>query len=94
MATDSSFASTRNNIYSGNVLTRVYNSRLDDDDAAAWYLAAMKGKTVIVYFLNGQKQPYLETRPGWDVDGIELKVRIDAGAAAIDYRGLYMNDGN
>jgi hypothetical protein len=94
VATDSSFASTRANIYSGDVLKRIYNARLDDDDPAAWYLAAEKGKTIVVYFLNGQKEPYLETKPGWDVDGLEYKVRIDAGAAAIDWRGLYMNDGN
>ena len=94
VATDSSFASTRVNPYSGTVLTRIYDARLDDDDAAAWYLAAMKGKTVTVFFLNGQQRPYMETQQGWNVDGVEYKVRIDAGAKAVDWKGLYYNDGN
>ena len=92
--TDSSLAATRVNPYSGNYFTRVYDPRLDDDDAAAWYLAARKGKTVTVFFLDGVQTPYLETQNGWSVDGVEYKVRIDAGAKALDWRGLYFNDGN
>jgi len=94
VATDSTFASTRVNPYSGTVFTRVYEPRLDDDDTAAWYLAANKGRTVNVYFLNGQQRPFMETRQGWSVDGVEYKVRIDAGAKAVDWKGLYYNDGN
>lgn len=94
VATDSTFASTRFNPYAGNYFTRVYDSRLDDDDAAAWYLAAAKGKTVNVYFLNGVQAPYTEQRTGWTVDGTEFKVRIDCGAKAVDWKGLYFNDGN
>ena len=94
VATDSSFASTRVNPYSGTVLTRIYDARLDDDDTAAWYLAASKNRTVNVYFLDGQQRPYMETRQGWNVDGVEYKVRIDAGAKAVDWKGLYYNDGN
>lgn len=94
VATDSSLAATRANPYAGKYLTRVYDARLDDDDAAKWYLAAAKGKTVIIFFLNGIQKPYLETKQGWTVDGVEYKVRIDVGAKAMDWRGLYMNDGN
>ena len=93
-ATDSAFAATRVNPYSGEYFTRVYDARLDDDDAAAWYLAARKGKTVTIFFLNGQQTPYMETKQGWTVDGVEYKVRIDVGGKAVDWRGLYMNDGN
>jgi hypothetical protein len=94
VATDSSMASTRVNPYAGTVFTRVYEGRLDADDAAAWYLTASKGRTVNVYFLDGQQKPYMETRQGWNVDGVEYKVRIDAGAKAVDWKGLYYNDGN
>ncbi len=94
LATDSSLASTRVNPYSGTVFIRVYEARLDDSDAAAWYLAASKGRTVKVYFLNGVQSPYMETRQGWNVDGLEYKVRIDAGAKAIAWKGLYYNNGN
>jgi hypothetical protein len=93
VATDSSFASTRANPFYKK-LTPVYDARIDNDDAAKWYLAAPKGKTVTIFFLNGQQAPYLETQNGWSVDGVEWKVRIDAGAKAMDWRGLYHNDGN
>lgn len=94
VATDSSFASTRVNPYAGNYLTRVYDPRLDDDSAYAWYLAGPKGKTVKVMFLNGQRGPILEmTQPGFSVEGFEYAVVIDVGAYASDYRGLYRNEG-
>ncbi|MCP4717551.1 MAG: hypothetical protein GY868_20715 [Deltaproteobacteria bacterium] len=87
-------ASTRKNLYSGSYFTRVYETRLDDADPAAWYLAGPRGKTVVMFFLNGVQVPYLETQQGWSVDGTEYKVRIDAGAKAVDWKGLYYNDGN
>jgi hypothetical protein len=94
VATDSSFATTRVNPYSGTYFTRVYEPRLDDDDPAAWYLAARRGMTVTIFFLNGIQTPYMEMQQGWSVDGTEYKVRIDAGAKAMDWKGLYFNDGN
>jgi hypothetical protein len=94
IATDSSLASTRVNPYGGAYFTRVYDSRLDDHDVAEWFLAAQKGLTVAVFFLNGVQAPYMETRQGWSVDGTEYKVRIDAAAKALDWVGLYCNNGN
>lgn len=69
---------------------------LDDDDAAAWYVSAdpREFDTVEVAYLDGNESPYLETRNGWTVDGVEYKVRIECGAKALDWRGLYFNDGN
>lgn len=93
IATDSSLASTRVNPYAGAYFTRVYEPRLDDNSATEWYLAAAKGKTVNVYFLNGVQLPYLESKNGWDVDGVEYKVRLDCGAKAVDWKGLYKNAG-
>lgn len=81
------------NPYTGNYFTRVYEGRLSDASTTAWYLAAGKGKTVRVIFLNGQQSPYLESQNGWNVDGVEWKVRIDAAAKALDWRGLYKNAG-
>ena len=75
-------------------LTPVYDARLDSSDAAAWFLAARKGLTVKLFTLNGNMTPMLETRDGWSVDGIEFKCRVTAAAKAMDWRGLYMNDGN
>ena len=93
IATDSTPASTRVNPYAGSYFTRVYDPRLDDDSATAWYLAGPKGKTVKLYFLDGEKAPFIEMRDSWTVDGLETKVRIDAVAKAVDYRGLYCNEG-
>lgn len=63
--------------------TRVYDPDLDRYSNDDWYLLGPKGKTVTVFFLNGQQSPTLEERQGWTVDGVEYKVRIDATAAAV-----------
>lgn len=93
VATDSSLSATRVNIYSGSYITRIYEGRLDDNLVTGWYLAGPKGKTVNMFFLNGVQAPYMETRQGWNVDGVEYKVRIDAGAKAVDWKALYYNYG-
>lgn len=92
-ATDSTFASTRKNPYFGPYFTRVYEPRLDDASATAWYLLGPKGKTVKLFFLNGNKAPYMEVKQGWTVDGVEYKVRIDAVAKALSWKGIYKNAG-
>ncbi|HLE18670.1 MAG TPA: prohead protease/major capsid protein fusion protein [Syntrophales bacterium] len=86
-------AATRANPYSGSYFTRVYEARLDDASSVIWYLAGPKGKTVKVFFLNGNRTPYLETKEGWNIDGVEFKVRIDAGAKAMDWKALIRNAG-
>lgn len=80
----------RVNIYA-NLVELVFEPRLYDASATEWYLAGDKGKTVNLYFLNGNQAPYMETKEGWSVDGVEYKVRIDAGAKAIDWKSLFKN---
>jgi hypothetical protein len=64
--------------------------RLDDASATAWYMAAKQGSdTIEVAYLNGIDTPYVEQQNGFSVDGVASKVRIDAGVAPADYRGLY-----
>lgn len=46
-----------------------------------------------VAFLDGKQEPFLEAKDGWDVDGAELKVRLDYAVAGIDYRGAVTNAG-
>jgi hypothetical protein len=46
-----------------------------------------------VAFLDGQQNPVLETKDGWDVDGAEIKVRLDYGVGAVDFRGAITNAG-
>jgi hypothetical protein len=64
--------------------------------ATGWYLAVPKigpVDTVTVFFLNGMQEPYIEDISDGKSDGMTLKVRIDAVARALDYRGLYFNYG-
>ncbi|MBI5523361.1 MAG: hypothetical protein HY910_12090 [Desulfarculus sp.] len=67
---------------------RVYEPRLDDFGANIFFLAGPKGRTVKVFFLLGNKTPYIDWQGDWDTDGRKGKVRIDVGAKAMDWRGL------
>ena len=49
--------------------------------------------TIEVVFLDGNQQPFLESRNGWTIDGVEWKVRLDYGVGAIDYRGALTDAG-
>ena len=64
--------------------------------ATGWWLAAPKNgmiDTVTVFFLNGNQEPYIEEMDNGTSDGRTYKVRIDAVARALDFRGLYFNYG-
>ncbi|MFZ8589872.1 ClpP-like prohead protease/major capsid protein fusion protein [Klebsiella quasipneumoniae subsp. similipneumoniae] len=68
--------------------------RLDHKNPNAWYLAAAKGTdTIEVAYLNGVDTPYIDQQEGFTTDGIATKVRIDAGVAPLDYRGLVKSSG-
>jgi hypothetical protein len=73
----------------------ISEARLDANSATAWYLAADNASidTIEYCYLEGQNGVYIETRQGFDVDGMEIKARLDFAAKAIDYRGLYKNNG-
>ena len=72
----------------------ISEARLDDADPAAWYLAAQKGSdTIEVAYLNGVDTPYIDQQEGFTTDGVATKVRIDAGVAPLDYRGLVKSTG-
>ncbi|KUJ86245.1 peptidase U37 [Ruegeria marisrubri] len=76
-------------------LTPISEPRLDAASETAWYLAASPNQidTIEYAYLEGQQGAYIETRNGFDVDGVEIKCRLDFGAKAIDWRGLYKNPG-
>jgi phage major head subunit gpT-like protein len=76
-------------------LTPVIEPRLDAVSTTGWYLATRPGliDTIEFCYLEGQDGVYIETRQGFDVDGYEIKARLDFAAAAIDYRGLQKNAG-
>ncbi|QQA43950.1 ClpP-like prohead protease/major capsid protein fusion protein [Pelagovum pacificum] len=73
----------------------IVDGRLDAASTTAWYLAADPSAydTIEVAYLDGNDTPYLEEKTGWTVDGVELKVRMDAGVAPLAYQTLYKNPG-
>lgn len=77
-------------------MTVVSDALLDADSTTAWYVAADPSMidTIEVAFLDGIEEPFLDTQDGWNADGVEFKVRIDAGANPLDWRGLAKNVGN
>lgn len=63
--------------------------RLDDASEKDWYMASRQGSdTIEVAYLNGIDVPYIDQLEGFTSDGVTTKVRIDAGVAPVDYRGL------
>jgi ATP-dependent Clp endopeptidase proteolytic subunit ClpP len=72
----------------------VVDPRLDKANPKEWYVMAAQGTdTIEVAYLDGMDTPYLEQMDGYTVDGVSWKVRIDAGVAPLDYRGLVKSTG-
>lgn len=72
-----------------NFVTVASEARLDDSSQTDYYLTAAQGRdTIEVAYLDGIDTPYLEQQQGFTVDGAAFKVRIDAGVAPLDWRGL------
>lgn len=64
-------------------------------DPARWYLA---GDPAVIEgleysYLQGSEGPQTESRAGFEVDGVEVKVRLDFGAAFLEHRGWHQNPG-
>ncbi|CAM7057783.1 ClpP-like prohead protease/major capsid protein fusion protein [Citrobacter portucalensis] len=72
-----------------NFVSVASEARLDDSSPTDFYLTAAQGRdTIEVAYLDGIDTPYLEQQQGFTVDGAAFKVRIDAGVAPLDWRGL------
>lgn len=63
--------------------------------ATPWYLVANPNlvPSLEYAYLEGAEGPQFFTREGFDVDGVEIKVRVDFGAGWTDHRGWYKNPG-
>lgn len=61
--------------------------------ATAWYLCTSPGAPDCLQhaYLDGMSGPQLFTREGFEVDGIEYKLRMDFGAGFTDHRGWYLS---
>lgn len=64
-------------------------------DTAAWYVAADPATIdgLEYAYLEGAPGPQVETRQGFEVDGVQMKVRLDFGCGWTDHRGWYKNAG-
>ncbi len=80
------------NPFSGS-LSLVVEPRLSS--ATRWYVTADPSEIDGLEFayLSGAEGPQVESRSGWDVDGVEIRVILDFGAGFIDHRGWFMNAG-
>ncbi|WP_101926996.1 MULTISPECIES: ClpP-like prohead protease/major capsid protein fusion protein [Luteimonas] len=73
----------------------VEDPRLDDHSATAFYGVADPASAggIVIAYRNGVKVPRVTQKEGWNVDGIEFKVRLDANPAIGDFIGLNKNPG-
>ncbi len=80
------------NSYELIVEDRLYNAA----GASPWFLIGDPAQwdTLEYAYLDGQEGLYTEQRIGFEVDGIEVKGRLDFAAKAIDHKALYKNPGN
>lgn len=64
-------------------------------DIARWYLAGDPAtiEGLEYSYLQGSEGPQTESRAGFEVDGVEVKVRLDFGGAFVEHRGWHQNPG-
>ncbi len=76
-------------------LQLVVDPRLDSKSATRWYIFADPAVLPCIEYayLAGYEGLQVETRNGFDVDGVEIRARLDFGAGGVDYRGAYCNPG-
>ncbi|WP_316168954.1 MULTISPECIES: hypothetical protein [unclassified Bradyrhizobium] len=79
------------NPFAGSLL-QITEARLSGN---TWYLWADPAMidTIEYAYLEGEQGLYTEQRLGFDIDGLEIKGRLDFAAKAIDWRGMYQNPG-
>lgn len=76
-------------------LTLISDSLLDANSTTAWFLVADQNiaPLIEVDFLYGNEVPYVAESIDWETDAMKLKVRLDYGVQAIDWRAGYKNPG-
>lgn len=78
----------------GGKLTLLVEARLTN--TTRWYIAADPSSVegLEYAYLQGEEGPQVETKAGFEVDGMQFKVRLVFGAAFLDHRSWYMNPGS
>ena len=88
------FPTSAENVNSvGRNLTLMVEPRLSGE---RWYLFADPAAVANfeVAYLASAPAPQMESRPGWDVLGVEFRCVFDFGVGAIDWRGGFTNEGD
>ncbi|WP_375207253.1 prohead protease/major capsid protein fusion protein [Hyphococcus sp.] len=64
-------------------------------DAVAWYLIGDPdaAPSLRYGYLDSEGGPIVDERPGWEIDGIEVRVRLSFGCGFVDFRGWQKNPG-
>ncbi|GGE04763.1 phage prohead protease, HK97 family [Gemmobacter megaterium] len=70
-------------------LTLLVEPRLTDDEQ--WYVVAdpASAQGLEYAYLEGAPGPQIETRAGFEVDGVQIRVRLDFGAGWTDHRAWH-----
>lgn len=82
------------NPFSG-TLKKIVDPRLDASSTTRWYLAGDPGRYDGLQYahLAGREGPYIETKVGFNTDGVAFKVVHDFGTGFVEYRSWYANPG-
>lgn len=77
----------------GGKLELLVETRLSS--ATRWYLVSDPVTTegLEYSYLQGEEGPQIETKQGFEIDGMAFKVRLDFGAAFLEHRGWFRNTG-
>ena len=88
---------TANKMQKPNVVRGLFRDVVDTPRLSGTrrYLFADPAETPVleVDFLDGNEQPFLELKNGFEVDGASWKIRHDFGVSCVDYRGAVTNAG-
>ncbi len=72
-------------------LELIVDSRLDAKSGLRWYIVADPATIdgLEYAYLEGAAGPQIESRNGFEVDGVQVKIRLDFGAGFVDWRGWH-----
>lgn len=72
-------------------LSLIVEPRLSNDEQ--WYVTADPALIdgLEYAYLEGAPGPQIETKAGFEVDGVQIKVRLDFGCGWIEHRSWYRN---
>lgn len=88
---------TANKMQRPNMVAGLYSDIVDTPRLSGTrrysFADATTAQVLEVAFLDGNQQPFLEVKDGFDVDGARYKVRLDYGVGAVDFRGAVTNAG-